>query len=110
MNILSAIILSLSILFGTAQATTESPEVAQVSVASQEVTVTDTEAQVLANDAQVTWTDYMTVPQVGEDVAYVWVMTTDQEPDELPADMVVLQSLDLDHTWHVYQAQILYKA
>jgi hypothetical protein len=105
MNILSALILSLSILFGATPATPvdEPQTVSQVG----EYAVSDTEATVLETDAEATWTDYMATPQVGEDVAYTYVGSYDYEPDELPSHMIVIQSLDLDRTWHVYEAQLL---
>lgn len=111
MNIIAAIALALALIFGSA-ASAETPvqtttTTVEVQTASEEIPVSDIEAQVLANDAAATWTDYMDIPQVGEDVAYNWVMTSTVEPDEIPATMVVLQSIDLPNVWHVYEAEIL---
>lgn len=111
MNFIASLFVAIALLFvgqTTAQAPAPAPvETTTVSTLASEELVTDTEAQVLQNDATATWSDYMDVPQVGEEFAYTWVQTYTFEPDEIPATWIVLQSIDLPNVWHAYEVQPL---
>lgn len=99
MNTLAAIAIILSALFGTPA--TEAPVTETVATVSLE----ESSARTMEQDAMVTWSDYIHTPMTEGNISYTWEAYAYEEPQNLKATQLKLKSLDLG-IWYVYSAYV----